>query len=113
MGVESRSERILTVFRLVEEILEEPCRDVVPSFGYSREHLCGLLNATIGEPIKPLSLRLRLERAAYRLRFDRASVADAGYEAGYVETEAFIKAFRLRFGISPGKFRSMELLEWR
>jgi AraC family transcriptional regulator len=49
--------------------------------------------------------RLRLERAASRLRDGDASVTAIAFEAGYETHEAFTRAFRGAYGASPSAFR--------
>jgi AraC family transcriptional regulator len=49
--------------------------------------------------------RLRLERAAHRLKFSDAPVTRIAFEAGYETHEAFSRAFRTMFDDSPSRFR--------
>src|SRR5262249_36582965 len=74
MSIETRSEHLLALFRLVEGLRADPCEDVASSIPYSREHLNRILQSVIGESVKRLSLRLRLERSAYRLCSGEGSV---------------------------------------
>jgi AraC family transcriptional regulator len=59
--------------------------------------------------------RLRLERAARKLRAADARVLDLAVEAGYESHEAFTRAFVERFGMPPSRFReqpSERLAAW-
>jgi AraC family transcriptional activator of mtrCDE len=49
--------------------------------------------------------QVRLGRAAELLRTTDATVADVARRVGYASEEAFSRAFRARFGASPGTFR--------
>jgi AraC-like DNA-binding protein/predicted transcriptional regulator YdeE len=113
MTPESRRERALVVFRTVERVMADPVADVVSDSGYSRSHLNRLLSSSTGESIKPFTLRIRLEQAGWRLLNERTSATEIGHEAGFADLEAFIKAFRLAHGISPGRFRISEAGHWQ
>jgi AraC family transcriptional regulator len=60
----------------------------------------------IGESLHSHIRRLRLERAAGRLKLGRQAVVTIAFEAGYDSHEAFSRAFRSSFGISPTAFRA-------
>lgn len=49
--------------------------------------------------------RLRLERAAHRLKFTDQPITRIAFEAGYETHEAFTRAFGAMFGKSPSHFR--------
>ena len=51
--------------------------------------------------------RLLLERAAWQLSRTRLSVTDIGLDANYGSLEAFTRAFRKAFGVSPSLYRRM------
>ena len=51
--------------------------------------------------------RLLLERAAWQLSRTPHSVTDIGLDTGYGSLEAFTRAFRKAFGISPSLYRRM------
>lgn len=51
--------------------------------------------------------RLLLERAAWQLSRTHVSVTDIGLNANYGSLEAFTRAFRKAFGISPSLYRRM------
>jgi hypothetical protein len=57
----------------------------------------------------PIAMRRRLllERAAWQLSRTRLSVTDISLDAGYGSLEAFTRAFRKAFGISPSLYRRM------
>lgn len=74
--------------------------------GVSPYHFHRQFRALVGESLKQYVRRLRLERAAIRLRHTRRPVTDLAFEVGYETHEAFTRAFRSRFGMSPSQYRS-------
>jgi AraC family transcriptional regulator len=59
----------------------------------------------VGETVMEHVRRLRLERAAYRLKFTDEQVVSLALQAGYETHESFTRAFRAMFGRSPSEFR--------
>ncbi|HWE53567.1 MAG TPA: AraC family transcriptional regulator [Bryobacteraceae bacterium] len=51
-------------------------------------------------------LRMRLRRAALRLRTARSKVLDVALECGFGDVSNFLRAFRGEFGVSPRVYRS-------
>jgi AraC family transcriptional regulator len=74
--------------------------------GLSPYHFHRRFHAAVGEPPKRYVRRLRLERAATRLKLSRRSVTDVAFAAGYATHEAFTRAFARQFGVSPQRFRA-------
>ncbi len=60
----------------------------------------------VGEPPSQYIKRLRLERAAFRVRSTCRPIQELAREAGYSSHEGFSRAFRARFGLTPSEFRS-------
>jgi len=73
--------------------------------GVSAFHLHRLFSAAAGETPKRFTLRLRLDRAALLLLGRRDSVLNVALSCGFQSHEAFCRAFRRRFGMSPGAYR--------
>lgn len=73
----------------------------------SRFHFHRVFQGLLGETVGDLSRRLRLERAASRLRTTDQPITCIAFEAGYATHEAFIKAFRQVFGCTPSVFRNV------
>lgn len=67
-------------------------------------HFARLFAELAGTPPHRYLLRVRLDEAARGLR-QGASVTDACFASGFQNLSYFIRAFRQRFGISPGKYR--------
>jgi AraC family transcriptional regulator len=72
---------------------------------FSPFHFHRVFRGMVGESVKEHVRRLRLERAAHRLRFGGQPVTDIAFEAGYESHEAFTRAFRDMFGQAPRAFR--------
>ena len=72
---------------------------------FSPFHFQRVFRALVGESVMGHIRRLRLERAAWRLKFSDEPVAAIAWDAGYEAHEAFTRAFGARFECSPSEFR--------
>jgi AraC family transcriptional regulator len=68
-------------------------------------HFHRVFRGMVGETPLELTRRLRLERAALRLRDKERAVTQIAFDAGYETHEAFTRAFRLAYSVSPSGFR--------
>jgi AraC family transcriptional regulator len=68
-------------------------------------HFHRVFRGMVGETPLELTRRLRLERAAWRLRDKERPVTQIAFDAGYETHEAFTRAFRLAYSVSPSGFR--------
>ncbi len=73
---------------------------------FSPYHFHRVFKGMVGEPVKEYVRRLRLERAATRLKLSGQPVIQVALDAGYETHEAFTRAFRAAFGMAPVRFRS-------
>src|SRR5262245_28238766 len=73
----------------------------------SRTQFFRVFRAFIDETPGGMRRRLILERAAWQLGRTRHSVTHIALEADYGSLEAFTRAFRRAFGISPSLYRRM------
>ena len=73
----------------------------------SRTQFYRLFRAMIDETPVAMRRRLLLERAAWQLSRTQLSVTHISLDAGYGSLEAFTRAFRKGFGVSPSIFRRM------
>jgi AraC-like DNA-binding protein/uncharacterized damage-inducible protein DinB len=73
----------------------------------SRTQFYRVFRAIVEETPVAMRRRLLLERAAWQLSRTRLSVTDIGLNAGYGSLEAFTRAFRRAFGVSPSLYRRM------
>jgi AraC family transcriptional regulator len=99
------------VRRTVAEIqrrLDDPpgFRELAERAYLSPYHFHRIFRAMVGESPKELVRRLRLERAAHRLRHTARAVVDIAVEAGYESQQAFAKAFQAEYGATPSAYRT-------
>jgi AraC-like DNA-binding protein len=73
----------------------------------SRTQFYRLFRAMVEETPVAMRRRLLLERAAWQLSRTQLPVTDIGLDAGYGSLEAFTRAFRKAFGVSPSIYRRM------
>jgi AraC family transcriptional regulator len=73
--------------------------------GYSPFHFHRVFQDSVGETLKAHVLRLRLERAAFRLVFHAGPILAVALDCGFRSHESFSRAFRRRFGVSPSAYR--------
>ena len=72
---------------------------------YSLQHFHRVFRAVVGESVMDHIRRMRLEKAAYRLKASREPVGSIALDAGYAAQEAFTRIFQAYFGIGPRMFR--------
>jgi AraC family transcriptional regulator len=72
-------------------------------------HAHRTLRGILGETPKQFTLRLRIDHAAGALVSSRASILDIALDCGFESHEAFLRAFRRRFGLSPSAYRKRGL----
>jgi len=100
-------ECLLRVLVHIQEHLDEPL--ALEELGrlafFSPHHFHHVFTGMLGESLGSHVRRLRLERAAWRLKLTRTPVVQIAFEAGYDSHEAFSRAFRKGFAMSPVQFR--------
>ncbi len=72
---------------------------------FSPYHFHRIFRGLVGESVQGHIRRLRLERAAHRLKFTDHPVTHIAFEAGYETHESFTRAFRSAYDASPSGFR--------
>jgi AraC family transcriptional regulator len=83
--------------------------EVIKYSGFSYFHFHRLFLVYVGETIKQYIKRLRLERAAYEIKYKKRAITDAALDAGFNTPSAFNKAFKEFFECSPSEFKKIEL----
>jgi AraC family transcriptional regulator len=76
---------------------------------FSPYHFHRVFREFIGEPVKEYVRRLRIEKAAYRLKISEETILRIAMEAGFKTHESFTRAFEKTFGITPRAYRSDSL----
>lgn len=105
---------IRRVMLFIQARLDEPpsLEEIAAVAAFSPYHFHRLFTAYTGESLSTFIRRLRLERAANRLRQTFDPITDIALDAGYETPTNFGKAFRQQFGQSPTEFReSRHVLE--
>ncbi len=96
---------------LISKLSQDPCRqyslDELAGYCHtSKFHFHRLFKAITGETVHQLSSRLRLEKAAGRLVYDREStITKISYDLGFSSSANFTKAFQSHFLCSPSEYR--------
>jgi len=72
----------------------------------SRFHFDRVVSGVSGETPTRLRRRVLLERAAFRLLTTGDGVLEIAHEAGYSSNEAFTRAFRRAYGLTPSAWRA-------
>ena len=100
--------RLLRVLVHIQAHLDEALtlEDLAGLACFSPFHFHRIFKGMVGESVQGHVRRLRLERAASRLRLSAHPVVRIALDAGYESHEAFTRSFRAAFGRSPSQFRS-------
>lgn len=102
--------RIARVLAWMQARLHEPMplTTLAEVAGFSPFHFHRIFRGMVGESVQQHVRRLRLERAAGKLKSTPASVLDIALDAGYESHEAFTRAFGRQFGCTPSAFRDAQ-----
>ena len=94
----------------IQSHIEDDLRleDLAVQAGFSPFHFHRIFAGVMGETIADYVQRIRMAMVVQRLLHTSEPVTEIGLAAGYKTPSAFAKAFRLRFGVSPTTFRTME-----
>ncbi len=104
---ENYCERMDAVKKYIRNHTDEPLnrRVLAHIAGFSVPHLHRVFAATQGESIASYVRRVRLKRAAQKLRMGAVDINEVALAAGYNTHAAFGKAFKQQYGLSPSEFR--------
>ena len=102
-------ERVLRVLVHIQQHLDENLEldELARIAHFSPYHFHRVFRGMVGEGVAEHVRRLRLERAAQRLKFTDSPVTHVALDAGYETHEAFTRAFRGMFGEPPSRFREV------
>ncbi len=100
-------QRMLRVLIYIQQHLDDSLglEELAKVAHFSPYHFHRVFRGMIGESLQKHVRRLRLERAAHRLKNTGQSVTTIALEAGYESHEAFTRTFRSMFDDSPTGFR--------
>ncbi len=112
---QSYRERILRVLLHIQNNLDRdlPLVKLARVAHFSAYHFHRIFKGLVGESVAQHVRRLRLERVAFRLMHTEEAVTPMAFDAGYESHEAFTRAFRKTFGVSPSEFRKRHRRAWR
>ena len=107
--IQDHSECIEEVLRYIREHIHEPLdRETLADVaGFSVPHFHRVFTAQVGESAISYVRRIRLERAARKLRMGAVDITQVALAAGYDSHAAFSKAFKQQYGLSPSEFRQL------
>ena len=102
------NERMLRVLVHIQQRLDEELslEEMAGVACFSPYHFHRIFRGMVGESVQGHVRRLRLERAANRLKHAELSVTKIALEAGYETPAAFTRAFKAMTGLAPAAFRS-------
>lgn len=105
-----QAERMEAVRRFVRQHADEPLdrARLAAVAGFSVPHFHRLWRAHTGENIAAYVRRVRLQRAALKLRMGAVDITQVALCAGYETHAAFTRAFRQQYGLSPSRFRELD-----
>lgn len=105
--IESYQERMQRVLVHIENHLDAPLplADLAAVACFSPYHFHRVFRGMTGESVKEHVRRLRLERAARRLKFSDDAVTAIALDSGYQTPESFTRAFQAMFGDAPSAYR--------
>ena len=89
-----------------KENFVEGISKMVELSGRTREHLSRSMKKHKGQTVSEFINELRLDYAANMLIQSDMHIVDLCYESGFSSLDYFGKQFKLKYGISPSKFRS-------
>jgi len=103
-------EALLRALVHIQQHLDEPpvLEELARLACLAPSHFHHVFTGMIGESLGSHVRRLRLERAATRLKLTSMPVVQIAFEAGYQTHESFTRAFHAGFGVSPAQFRRRE-----
>jgi AraC family transcriptional regulator len=108
----SEADRLSTM--IVDSLDDEAAgKDLAKRAYWSRTHFHRLFRALVEETPVAMRRRLLLERAAWQLSRTQSSVTEIALDACYGSLEAFTRAFRRAFGVSPSLYRRMGATHFR
>lgn len=100
--------QLKAVLTYIENRMTEPIslRALSEMTGYSPDHLRHVFMQHTGESLARYIRKRRLSHAAFALMHTGRSIVDIALSAGFASHDAFTRAFRTAFGLSPSAFRT-------
>jgi AraC family transcriptional regulator len=107
---ERQAERMQAVRRFVRDHADEPPdrARLAAVAGFSVPHFHRLWRAYTGGNVAAYVRRVRLKRAALKLRMGAVDITEVALGAGYDTHASFTRAFKQQYGLSPSQFRGLD-----
>lgn len=101
--------RILKVLIYIEDHIEEEIsiEELSKVACHSPFHFHRIFHMVVGETVYKYLRRLRLEKAAMKLRYTEQSITIIAIDANYDTPSAFTRAFKQSIGHSPRNYRTL------
>jgi AraC family transcriptional regulator len=95
---------------IIESRLREPIdvASLAAKSGYSLWHFQRVFQALVGEPVGSYIRRRRLSESSYALTRSDARLVDVAIEFQFQSHEAYSRAFKQQFSVSPQQYRSLK-----
>jgi AraC-like DNA-binding protein len=97
---------IKTVRRRLRADEEVTVEAVTKELGYTRQYISGRFHRITGRLLSQFLKEKRLEKAARLLKGGNVRVSQVARRCGFDSENYFRQQFRIRYGMSPRKFRS-------
>lgn len=101
--------RILKVLLYIEDHIDDDIsiEELAKVACHSIFHFHRVFHLVIGETVYQYVRRLRLEKAAMKLRYTEQTITDIAIDANYDTPSAFTRAFKQSIGHSPRNYRTL------
>jgi AraC family transcriptional regulator len=80
-------------------------KDLAIQANLSQYHFHRVFKSLTGNTTKEFLTRLRLEKAALKLKHSQDDIGQIAFDCGYQNHETFTRAFKDYFGLTPGEYR--------
>ena len=100
-------ESINKAIQFVENNLDRKIllKDIAREALLSEYHFHRIFKSFTGETIKDFQQRLKIERAAIRLKHSKDAIGQIAFDSGYENHETFTRAFKRYFQLTPQEYR--------
>ena len=81
-------------------------KDIATQAALSQYHFHRVFKSLTGDTTKDFLTRLRLEKAALKLKHSQNDIGQIAFDCGYQNHETFTRAFKDYFGLTPLEYRN-------